>query len=117
MRIRSRILGKMVAILLTTTPPLQAEEFMSAVQAARFLADGRPWTATLPEGKTARLTFNPDGTGSFEGPVTLSSGWSVKGSQFCVDMSFAGKRCLRFKPIKNGLQAYQGDTADLRLTR
>ena len=108
-----------LASLLTpiaTATPIMAQEFLPAGQAAKLLSDGRPWAAAK-DGRNARLTFNPDGTGSFEGPVTMPTSWSVKGQEICIDLSFAGTPCLRFRKIAGGLLGYKGSAEDLRLTR
>jgi hypothetical protein len=97
--------------------PTSAQEFLPTAQAVQLLADGRPWTAVNAEGRRARVTFKSDGTGAFEGPVNMAIGWSVKGHDICLDLRFAGVRCLRFRQVAGGLQGFQGQTADLRLSR
>lgn len=94
-----------------------AAEFLSPTQAVQVLADGRPWSATTADGKRANMVFNKDGTGSFEGPITLSTSWEIKGQEICVNLRIAGVKCLRFRRVVSGLEAYQGPTLDLRLSR
>ncbi len=108
-----------VSLLVTAVPAtgFAAQDYLPPSQAARMLADGQPWNAELPDGKKARLTFNADGTGSFEGPITISTSWAIKGDNLCVNLRIAGTRCLRFRQVTGGFQAYQGEAADLRLTR
>ncbi|MGY6249843.1 hypothetical protein ACXIUS_20215 [Bosea thiooxidans] len=77
-----KVLSILASVLgpIAAATPIGAQEFLPAAQAVKLLADGRPWATVTPEGRQARLTFNPDGTGSFEGPITMSTSWSVKGT-------------------------------------
>ena len=94
-----------------------AAGFLSPTQAVHVLADGQPWSVATADGKRANMTFNKDGTGSFEGPITLSTSWEIKGQEICVNLRIAGVKCLRFRRVVSGLEAYQGSTLDLRLSR
>lgn len=94
-----------------------ATEFLSPTQAVQVLTDGRPWSATTADGKRANMTFNKDGTGSFEGPITLSTSWEIKGQEICVNLRIAAAKCLRFRRVAGGLEGYQGPILDLRLSR
>lgn len=114
LQISSRVAALLVPIAIAT--PIVAQEFLPAEQAAKLLSDGRPWAA-VKDGHDARLTFQPDGTGSFEGPVTMPISWSVKGQEICMELRFAGAPCLRFRKIAGGLLGYRGKAEDLRLTR
>jgi len=106
-----------IAIPLATAVPIGAQELLPVGQAARALADGRAWSAVTPDGRKTKMTFNADGTGSFEGPITMTTRWAVRGQEICIDLSVAGSRCLRFRRTPDGLQAYQGQQPDLRLSR
>jgi hypothetical protein len=98
--------------------PLAADDgYLPVAAAAERLADGRPWAALTPEGRRAEITLQPDGTGRFRGPLTLSVAWRVAGENLCLDISIAGTKCLRFRAIDGGLQAYADGKPDLALTR
>lgn len=76
-----RFAAACVAILASS--PLFAAEgqaFLSSQKAASVLADGLPWSADTPDGKTLKFTLKQDGTGSIRGPMpfTLSVTWAVK---------------------------------------
>jgi hypothetical protein len=92
-------------------------EFLRPAQAARILADSRPWAATRPNGREGKITFNPDGTGTFEGPVTLWTKWEIKGDDICVTMSVVGVKCRRFAKVSGGLDGYTDGAVDLQLRR
>ncbi|TIX66692.1 MAG: hypothetical protein E5V30_24755, partial [Mesorhizobium sp.] len=87
----------------------QDQAFLSPQRAAAVLADGRPWSADTPDGKTLKFTLKKDGTGSIRGPMpfTLSVSWSVKGDQICIAGKM-GTRCLRFREAPGGLQGWDG---------
>ncbi|SFJ28320.1 hypothetical protein [Bradyrhizobium sp. cf659] len=96
----------------------QAErEFLRPAQAAKILADSRPWAATGEGGRQARITFNPDGTGTFEGPMTVSATWGIKGEDICITMTIIGVKCHRFAKVAGGLDAYTDSAVELRLRR
>jgi hypothetical protein len=114
LQISSRLAALLAPIAIAT--PIVAQEFLPVEQAAKLLSDSRPWAA-VKDGRNARLTFAPDGTGSFEGPVTMPISWSVKGQEICMELRFAGAPCLRFRRIAGGLLGYSGKAEDLRLTR
>jgi hypothetical protein len=96
----------------------QAErEFLRPAQAAKMLADSRPWAATRGDGREAKVTFNPDGTGTFEGPMTLSTKWAINGDDICITMSVIGVTCHRFVRVSGGLDGYLDGAVDLRLRR
>jgi hypothetical protein len=96
----------------------QAErEFLRPAQAAKMLADSHPWAATGPDGREAKVIFNPDGTGSFEGPMMMSTSWTIKGEDICITMRIIGVKCHRFAKVAGGLDAYTGGAVELRLRR
>jgi hypothetical protein len=96
----------------------QAErEFLRPAQAAKMLADSRPWAATRADGREAKVTFNPDGTGMFEGPMTLSTKWTINGDDICITMTVIGVKCHRFAKVSGGLDGYLDGAVDLRLRR
>lgn len=96
----------------------QAErEFLSPAQAAKMLADSRPWAAKGADGREAKITFNQDGTGTFEGPMTVSTKWAIKGEDICISMTIIGVKCHRFAKASGGLDAYTDGAVELRLRR
>ena len=118
-----RIARLVAAVVSAVTPSggivrAQAErEFLRPAQAAKMLADSRPWAARGPDGREAKITFNPDGTGTFEGPMTLSTKWTIKGEDICITMTIIGIKCHRFARVAGGLDAYTDDAVELRFRR
>jgi hypothetical protein len=106
--------------ILTSNPSFAAEEqaFLSPQKAAAMLADGHPWSAETPDGKTLKFTLKQDGTGSIRGPMpfTLSVTWAVKDDKICISGKM-GTRCLMFRDVPGGLQGWDGDKKDLRFRR
>lgn len=96
-----------------------AQAFLSSAQAAKTLADGRPWSGIMQNGRKATITLKPDGTGSFRGPAPLPipATWSTKGDNFCVKISLAGTRCMRFRRVAGGLEGWRDNKPVMRLTR
>jgi hypothetical protein len=94
------------------------QAFLPPQSAATVLADGQPWSALDPDGKTLKFTLRPDGTGSIRGPLpfTLSVTWEVKGDAMCISGKM-GTRCLRFREVPGGLQGWDGDKPDLKFSR
>ena len=82
-----------------------------------MLADSRPWVATRSDGHGAKMTFNPDGTGTFDGPMSLSTKWTIKGEDICFSMSIVGVVCHRYAKVAGGLDGYLDGVLDLRLRR
>jgi hypothetical protein len=119
MKTHLRIATAAVAIL-AATPSFAAEgqAYLPPQQAAAILADGAPWSADAPNGRSFKLTLNKDGTGKIKGPLlfALSVGWSVKGDTMCLKNMMISK-CLRFREIPGGLQGWNGDKPDLKLSR
>lgn len=112
-----RVLFFFVAILLLTTLPLFAASFLTPAQALEAVIDDKPWSVVTSDGKRAQLTLRKDGGGRFEGPITVSAAWEVKGEEICVRLSLAGTKCLRFSPAPGGYEAWQAGKLDLTLTR
>ncbi|WP_321803388.1 hypothetical protein [Burkholderia sp. BCC1988] len=109
------------AISMLTTISTLAEEdeaYLPPQSAVALLADGVPWSAVAPSGRTFKLTLNKDGTGSIHGPLlfTLSVKWVVKGDAMCISGTLMAK-CLRFREVPGGIQSWEGDKPDLKLSR
>ncbi|KAA3450319.1 hypothetical protein C7I87_11805 [Mesorhizobium sp. SARCC-RB16n] len=96
----------------------QEQAFLAPQKAAAILADGSPWSADTPDGKTLKFTLKKDGTGSIRGPMpfTLSITWTVRGDAMCITGKM-GTKCLRFRDVPRGLQGWDGDKPDLKFSR
>ncbi|RTQ35597.1 hypothetical protein EJP69_14685 [Variovorax gossypii] len=92
--------------------------YLPPQKAAEVLADGVPWSAAAPNGRSFKLALNKDGTGSISGglPFALSVTWEVKGETVCLSGTMMAK-CLRFQEIPGGFQSWDGDKPDLKLSR
>jgi hypothetical protein len=95
----------------------QSPDFLPVPQAIKGIMDGRSWNALTSDGMRAKLTLNKDGTGTFEGPVTISIDWEQQADAVCINLRMAGTKCLRFRAIKGGFEAYNGNKIDLTFTR
>jgi hypothetical protein len=96
----------------------EGKSFLPPQQAAAVLADGVPWSALAPDGKTMKVTLKRDGTGSIRGPMpfALSVTWTVEHEAVCFDGKM-GRKCLRFSMAAGGLQGWDGDKPDLKFSR
>lgn len=119
-KMKNRILMAILPIALAATCTFAAEgkTYIPSEKAAALLADGHPWSADAPDGKTLKITLNRDGTGSIKGPMpfTLSVKWSLVGEALCIDGKM-GTRCLRFSETSAGLQGWDGNKPDLKFSR
>ena len=106
-----------LAAALLVAPPADAQTVMAPAEAARILADGQPWSVTTSEGRKARMTLNRDGSGTFEGPITMGISWQIKAEDLCIDLKRAGNKCMRFRPTSGGYEGYRGAALDLTFTR
>ena len=115
---RLSLAAAVVAILLWSTTFGRGEvAYMPTETAAAIIADGVPWSAESPNGRTFKLTLNKDGTGSIQALLfTLSVSWTVKGDAMCLSSTMMSK-CLRFREIPGGLQSWVDAKPDLKLTR
>jgi hypothetical protein len=121
-RQRSAYLTSTMLVLLATLPTsrpalAQTPEFLNPGDAVKAVVDGRPWSALTGNGRKARITLNKDGTGTFEGPLTLSITWEIKAADLCLKLGFPGTKCIRFRRIANGYEGYADGKLDLTLTR
>jgi len=116
MKTHLRLAMAAVAIL-AATPALAAERYLPVQKASAVVADGVSWSANAPNGRNFKLTLNKDGTGNVQGTmISQSVTWSVKGDAMCLSGTMMSK-CLRFQEVAGGLQAWEGDKPDLKLTR
>ncbi|OCK55422.1 hypothetical protein [Bradyrhizobium sp. LMTR 3] len=116
MKTHLRLAMAAVAVL-AAIPALAAERFLPAQKATAMIADGAPWSANAPNGRSFKLTLNKDGTGGVQGTLfSQSVTWSVKGDAMCLSGTMMSK-CLRFQEVAGGFQAWEGDKPDLKLSR
>jgi hypothetical protein len=107
------------ARILISTPVLAAggQTYLPPQKAAAILADGAPWQAEAPNGPSLTLTLSKDGTGSVRALLfTQSVTWTIKGDAMCLSGTMMAK-CLRFQEVPGGLQAWEGDKPDLKISR
>lgn len=105
-------------ILPMTAPALaQAPEFLPVTEAIKRVADGKTWNGEGSGRPAAKITLNRDGTGTFEGPITMSISWERQGEDMCVNFKMAGTKCMRFRAIAGGYEGYITGKLDLKLTR
>lgn len=97
---------------------VEEQDYLPAQAVTPVLADGIPWSAESPNGRSFKLTLNKDGTGSIRGPLafTLSVSWTIKGEAMCLSSTMMSK-CLRFREIQGGFQSWDGDKPDLKFSR
>jgi hypothetical protein len=92
--------------------------FLTAPEATKSVADGKAWTGKRKGGETVRITINPDKTFVFDGPMTISDTWFLRGDELCLRMGlFLGDKCLRFAPNAGGFDAYEDEEFVFALTR
>ncbi len=105
--------------LVAAGPPAEApSSFLPAPEAVRLLADGKPWTAMRSDGERVTLTLAADGSGRFVGPFSRDITWRLQGEALCIRIGFPlGGKCLRFRRVAAGLQAFDGEAPDLLLSR
>ncbi len=107
------------AAILASIPAFAAERaYLPSQRAAAILADGTPWSAYAPTGRSFKLTLNKDGTGSIRGPLPLpmSTSWAINGDALCITNRMISK-CLRFTEIPGGFQGWEDGKLDLKISR
>ncbi|ANW05304.1 hypothetical protein LMTR13_05020 [Bradyrhizobium icense] len=112
-------LAAAAAAILASIPAFAAagQAYLPPQKAVAILVDGAPWSADSPNGRSFKLTLNKDGTGSIRATLfTQSVTWTVKGDAMCLSGTTMSK-CLRFQEISGGLQAWEGDKPDLKISR
>ncbi|RVD38514.1 hypothetical protein EN742_17600 [Mesorhizobium sp. M4A.F.Ca.ET.020.02.1.1] len=102
----------------TATFAAGTQDYLPPGKAAAILADGAPRSASAPNGRSFKLTLNKSGTGSIRGPLlfSLSVNWALKGDAMCITYTMISE-CLRFREVPGGLQGWNGDKPDLKMTR
>jgi hypothetical protein len=91
---------------------------LAVADAVKVLVDGKVWNWSVPDGKTGRMTFTPDGKGKLEGPISMGINWRVKGSDFCIVMGMMlGTKCVSVVPVPNGYQTFNKGKPGFLFTR
>lgn len=114
-------LDNVVSIILTVAnavAAVAAEPTVSGADIPRALADGKPWTAHMASGRTTQMTFLPDGTGVFNGPMRMSTTWRVDGDRLCVRMGMMpSSKCVTLRRSGAGFEGYEDAEFAFRLSR
>jgi hypothetical protein len=86
---------------------------------AKQVADGRPWTMTMAEGRTGKLILKPDGTGRMEGgPIPMSPTWRETADGICVKPSIVmPERCAALRREGGRIVASRDGAVQFRLER
>ena len=109
-----------LAICLALVPGSLAAQpaYLPADNVALQLADGKPWTADAPTGRSFKLVLDSNGSGRIRGPLgfSISTDWAVVGDEICLENRLLSK-CLRFSSISGGFQGWENGEPDLRLSR
>lgn len=91
-----------------------------AVASVSALADGAPWTASMDNGRTMKMTLNPDGSGRMTfGVMSRKISWTEEDSKLCLSgMPRAdGPRCLSTEPIPGGYKLLMENGQSISLSR
>ena len=113
-----RPLGAALALLTIAAPrAMAAQDYLPIDEAVALLADSRPWAVSAPDGMRAKLTLRPDGSGVFDGPITMKVTWRPSGQDLCIRIGAIGNKCLRFVRAGDAIQAYADGKPDLSLLR
>ena len=84
------------------------------------LADGAPWNASLDNGRTMKLTLNPDGSGKMNaGLMSRKISWTEKDSKLCLSgmPRTNGPRCLSPVATQGGYRLLMEDGQAISLSR
>lgn len=108
-------------LLLCLAAPILAAT-VAAADVAR-IADGAPWTITLPDGREARMTLDPDGTGRMRlGLLSRGIAWSERDGALCLHGlprpdGAEGPRCTVLEAVAGGWILRAGDAQAMTLSR
>jgi hypothetical protein len=101
-----------VAIALLFSAPVFAES------PALMLADGQPWAATMPNGSTAEITFQPDGSAQAKrGFFRIQMTWTPTDDGMCMAGGPGGNRCMAIVAQPGGYIGMSDDQVVLTLMR
>ncbi len=84
-----------------------------------LMADGQPWNATAPNGRTLQMTLNPDGTGQMKmGIMRRNISWRGIDDGVCLDgMPTGGERCVTLTARGNGFVGRGPDGGEMAFSR
>lgn len=110
-------IGLALGGLLVAAPA--AAQLVPAQALATGLADGKPWSFRVPDGKTGTFIFRKDGTGQMtSGSINMKIKWRVDGERFCIAMGFLlGTKCLSATHIPGGYQTLEKGKNAFTFTR
>lgn len=101
-------IAALASAVLSLSSLAAGQQYMATKEVASALADGKPWTGQRPSGDQVKITFNKEGSGRFEGPITKSITWAVQNDEFCIVFGIPmGTKCLRFQTAQNGFAAFE----------
>ena len=67
------------------------------------IADGRAWTISAPDGRSAKATFNPDGSARMRvGILSMRGSWRERSGRFCFTTPRQGERCMTLRAVGDG---------------
>ncbi len=108
------IFAKLMLIASITLAPLSA----LADDMATAVADGLPWTATLPGNRTVELAFFPDGSMDVNaGLLSPRMNWTPTEDGMCLEGGPGGRQCVVLQEHESGYIGMSGDTITLILSR
>ncbi len=106
-------IAAVAALCLTCIPPAEATEDIMAI-----VADGRPWTIQMAEGREGTLALNPDGTGTMRaGFMSMDMTWTRQPGGFCMTGGRMGTRCVTLQADGSGYFGVGSDGGAMRLSR
>ncbi len=84
-----------------------------------LMADGQPWNATVPNGRTMQMTLNPDGTGQMKmGIMRRNISWRGIDDGVCLDgMPTGGERCMTLTAQGDGFVGQGPDGGEMAFSR
>jgi hypothetical protein len=85
---------------------------------ALAIADGQPWTASMPNGDTVQMSFLPDGTvRAKRGLFGIRMAWTPTEDGICITGGPDGDRCMTLQSDGAGYIAISENKVVLTLTR
>jgi hypothetical protein len=110
-----RVLG---APALAFTIVLAASAPALAQDVALRLADGKPWTATMPNGQSMNLVLQADGSARMSfGFMSRELRWTPTADGLCLDGMPGGGKCMAFVETEGGFAAVENGKTVLVLSR
>lgn len=86
---------------------------------AAVVADGAAWSMIGQNGRSARLTLHPDGTGIMRaGPFSMpTSWWPQQSGGLCLENQRMGTRCITLVAKPDGYDGLSDGVVVMRLRR